>query len=703
MNKTFPYILLLAFHLLATKAFDQTSVSYCNQNKLLLTIFEKHHYQPVPPGSELAQRTYQLFLQSLDPHGLYFIAEDTSILALCQKNLLGITIEPNCDASFKKICDLYLTRLKEADSLIDSLLQHPLDFTKNDSIYFDDNEKMYFANDKATLRKGWNKWIKYHALLYLFSPDSASDRPFSRSSKVLLTREPEIRNKIKVMEKRYIKRILNHPEGYENYIALLLLNAEASSFDPHSSYFSPAEKRDFESSLSTDAPSYGFETEDKPNGTVQISRLVPGGPAWKSNELHKGDVLVQVQWAGGEIVNLSYSDKDEVDEIIQSSQRDRMDLTVKKPNGQLKTVRLIKKVLKTEDNLIKSFVLKGEKTIGYISLPGFYTEWENQDPTGCSNDVAKEIIKLKQDNIEGIIIDLRNNGGGAMNEAIALAGTFIEGGTLCILSEKDKKLTLLKDMSLGTVYDGPLVIMVNGFSASASEIMAASLQDYHRALIVGSTTFGKATGQTILPMDTLPRSLDQRDKGNEGFVKLTVSKFYRLNGVSYQQKGVVPDVSLPAYFDGSAYQEASQPYAFASDSVSRKVKYTPYPALPVIALSEKSKARINANERFNTITTTLDSLRSVMKRLKAVPLSMELFRKKEARIFDAMQLLEKETVKPSTVYKIVNVKFDQLLINLSDYKKEVNDILVKNLQNDIYIEETYHIINDLITYKQTQP
>jgi carboxyl-terminal processing protease len=462
------------------------------------------------------------------------------------------------------------------------------------------------------------------------------------------------------------------------------------SFDPHSSYFSPSEKRNFESSISPEAFSYGFEIEDNPSGTVQISRLVPGGPAWKSNELHKGDVLVQVHWPNGETVDFSCSDRDEADEILQSSASDKMELTVKKPNGQLKSVMLIKKMLKADENLIKSFVLRGKKSIGYISLPGFYTEWENQDPAGCSNDIAKEIVKLKQENIEGIIIDLRNNGGGAMSEAIALAGTFIEGGPLSILSERNRKLTLLRDASMGTVYDGPLVLMVNGFSASASEILAASLQDYHRALIVGSPTFGKATGQIIVPLDSSAKPQ------NEGFVKITTSRFYRLNGLSYQRKGVVPDVILPAYFEGFSYQEVNQPYAFETDSVVKKVHYTPLPNLPVNEVNKKSKDRIAGNERFRKISSIADSLQQVINQLKAVPINIDLFRKKEAWIFDAIQLLGKEEEQPSTLLQVYNVKYDQYLNNLSTYRKEINDLIIKNLQSDIYLEESYQIINDLI-------
>jgi carboxyl-terminal processing protease len=678
------------FIILTVCASGQATDRFCEQNKSLLHILENKHYKPIAIGGELSSRTYKLFLQALDPHGLYFVAPDTNILSLCKKNILEDPENADCKITFQKICTLYHQRLKEADTLISLILQKPFDFALTDSIYFGDNEKLTLARDQQMLKRGWIKWLTYEALLYLFSPDSANDKPFAKNNQVILRKEPEVRNKLKVREKRYIRRILNNPDGFENYVASAFLNAVAGSFDPHSSYFSPSDKRNFESAISPEALSYGFELGDNSNGTVQISRLVPGGPAWKSNELHKGDVLVQVRWPNGETVDFSCSDSDEANEIIQSSSSDQMELTIKKTNGQLKSVMLIKKMLKTDENLIKSFVLKGKKNVGYISLPGFYTEWENQDPAGCSNDIAKEIVKLKQENIEGVIIDLRNNGGGAMSEAIALAGTFIEGGPLSILSERDRKLTLLRDASLGTVYDGPLVLMVNGFSASASEILAASLQDYHRAVIVGSPTFGKATGQIIIPLDSSAKSKD------EGFVKITNSRFYRLNGSSYQQKGVIPDVILPAYFEGFSFQEANQPYAFGADSVMKKVNYTPLPDLPVKELKKKSIDRTAANERFKKISTTADSLQQVIKQLKAVSINIDLFRKKEAWIFDAIQLLGKEEEQPSALLHVSNVKYDQYLNNLSTYRKEINDLIIKNLQSDIYLEESYQIINDLI-------
>lgn len=693
---TFFSLLLIG---LSSKTIGQAPVPFCDQTRMLIRTLETNHYQPIPVGETLSRRTFRLFLQAVDPHGLYFISNDTSVLATCRNKIFSGD-NSSCNEAFSQIIHLYRLRLTQADSLLSQILEQPFDFKAPDSIYFGEQERLTFASNQKMLQQGWIRWLKYEALIYLFSPDSTNDKPFSKPNNVLLKKEAEVRNKLKVKERRFIKRILEHPDGFENYVASAFLNAIAASFDPHSAYFSPTEKRNFESSLSPDAPSYGFEVEDTPNGNVQISRLYPGGPAWKSNALHKGDILVQVKWPTGQVIDFSCSDQDEAEEIFQSSGFDRMELTVRKPEGQLKSVTLIKKKLVAEDNLIKSFVLKGLKKIGYISLPGFYTEWENQDPIGCSNDIAKEIIKLKQESIEGIIIDLRNNGGGAMNEAISLAGTFIEGGPVCMLRENDQKITTLKDLNLGTIYDGPIVLMVNGFSASASEIFAAALQDYHRALIVGSPTFGKASGQVILSLDSASVFKQKTKNSNdEGFVKVTVSKFYRLNGLSYQQKGVIPDIQLPAYFEGFSGYEVNQPYALNSDSVAQKPRFRPYPALPAKELAAQSKARTDTSKKFVKIFTTLDSLQLTMKKLKVIPLDINSFRKKEAYIFYALQVLGKEAEQPSSLVQIENVKYDQLLINLSSYKKEVNDLLIKNLLADIYIEETYRIINDLINFK----
>jgi carboxyl-terminal processing protease len=697
IKKSLPIFLLICFNVLFNNVLSQSSITFCQQGKILLDIFKKEHYQPISTNVQLSQRTYKLFIRGLDPHSLYFMASDTSVLGLCRTIINNDFSVQSC-TEFNKITKLYRQRLENADTLISQMLQNPFDFSSHDSISFINTDSAFFSSDIKSRKNRWKKILTYQALLYLFSPDSVNDKPFSKSSKYILSKEPEVRNKIRVREKRIIKRILESPEGFESYVASLFFNAITNSFDPHSSYFSQVDKRNFESSLTRDALSYGFDTEDNTDGTIKISRLVPGGPAWKSNEIHKGDILIQLRWPNGQTVDLSCSDEEELKEILESSGSNQMELTIKKANGLLKTVKLAKEKLEADENLIKSYVLKGPKTIGFISLPGFYTEWENQDVTGCANDMAKEILKLKKENIEGIIIDLRNNGGGSMTEALNLAGIFIDEGPLCLSQDKNKKLTVLKDKNRGTAYDGPLVLMINEFSASASEIMAASLQDYHRAVIIGNPSFGKASGQVILSLDTLA-AYGLKTIGNDGFVKITIGKFYRLNGISYQKKGVIPDIYLPSTNDNIYYHEYSLPYALKSDSVMKKVYYNPLPPLPILGLSIKSKYRIASNIRFKQIEKTNDSLTLALENLKSLPLNIELFKKREAKTFQMIQTLGNLANKPSAIFQATNVKFNQQIFTIDSYKKEENDILLKNIQNDIYIEETYQIINDLVNNK----
>jgi carboxyl-terminal processing protease len=231
--------------------------------------------------------------------------------------------------------------------------------------------------------------------------------------------------------------------------------------------------------------------------------------------------------------------------------------------------------------------------------------------------------------------------------------------------------------------------------------MAAALQDYNRAIIVGCTSFGKSSGQVIIPLDTLILSgfSKSKSKNNLGYIKITINKFYRLNGVTYQQKGVIPDIMFPSVNGNFVYHEDSFPYALKSDSAVKKIYYHQLPKLPVTELEEKSRLRISTDQRFKRIDNLNDSLQMTMKLLKAIPLNLESFRKREAKSFQSMQTLETLAFRPSTMYQVTNTKFDMPIFKINPYKKEINDNLLKNIQNDIYIEEAYKIMNDLINTK----
>lgn len=398
---------------------------------------------------------------------------------------------------------------------------------------------------------------------------------------------------------RHIRKVLDHPSGYENYLAAIYCDVLANSFDPHTEYMPLEEKQDFDASLGTEGYYFGFSLEENENGDTEIGRLMPGSPAWKSGDLNKGDVITKIGWEGKEQVEVAGIEPDELSELLDGSNTDKLQITVRKANGIEKTTSLIKEKIDNEENNVKGYVLKGPESIGYIYLPDFYTGHEGSNGS-CANDVAKEIVKLKKENIRGLILDVRYNGGGSLQEALDMAGIFIDAGPLSMIREKSGKIISLKDMNRGTIYDGPMTLLVNSQSASASELLGAVLQDYNRAVVVGSTTFGKGSAQVIFPVDTSNLPLASRNT-EYGFVKITISKFYRVNGRTTQHAGVTPDVALPDIFDGMNYHEAALPAALPSDTIKKNAYYTPLLQLPLGSIVEKSDARVNHNKKFQLI------------------------------------------------------------------------------------------------------
>jgi carboxyl-terminal processing protease len=662
---------------------------------LLRKTFLNSHYAPRTLDDKFSEQVFNRFINSLDPSHIYFTADNIKELSV-YKFQLDDEFE---GASWKFLplaTAIFQQRLLLAERTFQEILQKPFDFTIKESIAFVDKDSLTFAADDKEYLKRWQKYMKYKTLSHIVDINGQNDSLIAgKKDYDFLSKEPEMRKKVGLIERRHIRKILEDPAGYENYIGSIFFNSFVSCFDAHSSYMSKTEWQNFKSGLSTESYSFGIDIDENKNGDIVIERLVPGGPAWKSNELHKGDILMVLKWADKPEMDLTGAGIREVKHIIEASNSERMYLTVKMANGQIKTVSLLKEKIRDDENIVKSFILKGEKKIGYISLPGFYTEWENNSGRGCANDVAKEIVKLREENIDGIILDIRYNGGGALTEGQNLAGIFINEGPLFMMQSSDGKAIVKKDLNRGTVYDGPMLVMVNGQSASASELLASTLQDYNRAVIVGSPTFGKATGQGIMPLDTSVRSLSEFSSPY-GIVTVTLEKLYRVTGKSAQLYGVQPDVHLPDIFEILGYHESSMPFALPSDSINKKVYFTPLASLPVKELAEKSSGRIQSSKSFQTIQKLMSDPVVKQKMNEDLPLSVEAFRKKavENNLFwDALKdACEQHTI----LYKAENVNFDKNLIELDTYSKEINDIQIANLESDIYLEESFQILANLI-------
>jgi carboxyl-terminal processing protease len=674
----------------------QRSDDPCNQASTLLGMLNKYHLSPPELNAITSAEVFDDFIQRLDPANCIFISTDIASLQSYKTILLNTTSNQQVCKFLEVVSALYISGLYRADSLVSAILLNPIDFNKKDSILFLKDYEANFASDKKELENRWLKRLKFMALNMMFTPVSDED-PLKMEAFQLLLKESEIRKKLVIRERRTNQRILEYPSGSKAYITELFLNTIANRYDPHTLYFSPQRKESFISSLSREAMSFGISFTENKNGEVMIDNLVPGGPAWKSNQLNPGDFPIQIQWPKGEGIDLSWSSLEEVEQIITQSGYNTMELSVRKANGLIVKVRLTKEVINVEENSITGYVLTGEKKVGYISMPDFYTDGEMQDAPGCSNDVAKEIIKLQKEGIEGLILDLRYNGGGSLQEALGLMGIFIDQGPLFMAREKGQKPHVFKDLNRGVVYSGPLVVMVNGFSASASELVTAGLRDYNRALVVGCTTFGKAIAQVTLPLDTnINFSKERMGKKSSAFVNVTIEQIYRINGNSYQKTGIQPDIVLPELYDDPDLREAGEPYSIGADKIDKKVIYLRMPELPVSDLAEKSNARTSPLQVFNKIKYLSDSLQNIEKS-EALILTLENFRQYKSwikELEDRISALNKTSSAPFTAGSTM---YDAPVLVNDNHRKELTDNAIGELQTDIYVSEVYSIMNDFIS------
>lgn len=646
----------------------------CNLPLQVFTKLSKHHIEPKALGDSLSSDLFDEFLLKLDPSGIYFT--NASIKGLTKyRYQLDTEMEKASCTFLTELKSRYQSNIKRSRHLIDSLLKNPLNFTTAE--FSDTSQRTEFFETEKKLVKSLRTKLKYEVLLVLYRLiQTHGQNEFSSANFKKLA--PLAQEKLR---KNYLKRmdkLLSELNEKPNFLQNYFLKAIAQTFDPHSDYFNKEEMTFFEESLNSERQSFGIELTETPFGEVKIGRLVPAGSAWRSGQLHQGDLLVQLTWAGKETIDLTDLDIAEVDELLHARGEVSGLLTVIKSSGERVAVLLAKEKITNTENSISGYVLKGEKNIGYIDLPGFFTDESRNRLNGCANEMAKEIIKLNKLKIDGLILNLRNNGGGSLQEAAELAGIFIDSGPVSIIQEKGKPPVSIRDINKGVAFSGSLIILVNGYSASASELVSAALQDYKRAVIVGSKTYGKATGQVILPL--------REGAENEDFLKITVDRIYRLNQKSIQQTGVIPDLLLPdleSLMDGG---ENDLPHSLVPKTTTKVAYFTPHSLADLTPLKENSKARIADDEKFNTIRKLNDLLE------KPFPLQ-------EAAYLNSIKTLA-EYINKAYVKSSINPAFDVLTSETSTDADVLTTQTISEIKSSAYIQEAFHIITDLIQLKK---
>jgi carboxyl-terminal processing protease len=648
---------------------------------MLLKTVEKYHYAPRPLDTAFSKQVLRSFVRMLDPEGLLFTEESLAKLDPF-KGSLGNHIKNQKTDFLDAAAAVYQKQLHSADSLLRCLKNKEMDFSARDTLR-QFGTPVYCR--QVDLFDKWEKRIKYHVLcIYSLEADSAMPAapPSKAETKKMLT---------EVIADELGDLHLKSNQAHD-IIDQTYLEAIANAFDPHTLYLSLTEKKELETALSKEAYVFGIRMHANTAGEIEITELMPGSPAWNSNKLNEGDVILRVK-AGRKSMELRNVSAADVNKFFVSLQEVPADFTIRKKNNKVIRVHLEQEMLDVEENAIQRYLLKGAKTtIGYVYLPSFYTDfnWSTYFSKGCANDLAKELIKLKPVSFDGLIIDLRSNGGGSMKEAVRMAGIFIDNGAVGISHERGKNPEIIKDNARGTIYSGPLLVLVNGSSASASEFLAAVLQDYNRAIIVGSRTFGKATVQQVLPVNAGDFDSLSRYKGDPpGYLTLTVGCLYRVTGASHQKTGIVPDIELPELLNGGQQRESSYDGALEFKPIAKKTYCHPLDTLPMSKLKALSKTRLNAIQQEFAPTASGSEFE------QAVPLAYQSF----IREFGKTDTCDDATDEIKCPFTVALPGYDTAGKTSTKLEKSDNEEAMAGIRNDRSVFEAFNIINDCISIR----
>ncbi len=694
-------LLLLCHFTISLKA--QSSDSKATDAFLITRMVEKFHVQPRPLDKAMSAAIYDRMLQSLDGERIFFTQADIAQLAPYRYKL-DDEIRARGTGFLQLLIGLYQQRLIQVDAMIDQIAAKPFAFPTTENIPLEEDSS--YPADLQGVHMKLYKLMKLSVATRLANAivevDTAGAKPRDpKADKQLIdSLEPKLRKKAVVSTKRFIKRLLQSPTGIGNMIGIIYCQALAECYDPHTTYFSPDEKANFESELGNKPLSYGLTLGEDEDGHAMIDHLLPGGPAFQSGGLSEGDKIVAVRWDGKEPIDVSDVGSAELHRILSAEGGNKLVLDVKKADGTIKQVSLTKQKVSVQpdeeaDDKVSGFLLKGTKTIGYISLPAFYEDWEDsKGVNGCANDVAKEIIKLKKEGIGGLILDLRYNGGGSVQEAVALAGLFIDAGPVGQVKAKDDKVYTLKDVVRGTVWDGPLLVLVNGNSASASEIVAGTLQDYNRALIVGSPTYGKATAQVVLPMDTTVDLATLNPKAEaSSYIKVTISKLYRITGRTAQFSGVVPDVALPDPPEADIHREADEAFALPPTPIEPNKYYRALPPLPIAAEKTIATQSMNTNTFFKMATGFTKPTKTAW---RSYSLNVnDIVRDKKAAETPGKTTSD-TTAEQNTIYSVANPAYEKQRLLADKELTDMNEERKKDVLYDPYLMVAYQLAIGMI-------
>ena len=677
------YLFVIFPLLLIGFAMTNKKFSDPNKDRLLMEVVkyvvEKGHYKKISIDDNLSENLYHSFIKQLDNQKRFFLKSDIREFEK-YKYLLDDQIKEYDLSFFNLVYQRSKIRIEEAKSYYEELVNNKFNFNLNENIDLDFEKKEY-ARSKSEIKNRWRKQLKFSTLdiATLKLGDTLSvinDRIYNESIAI-----------VKKNTEDYFEFItdLDRDDWYSNY-----LNAFLTQLDPHTYYFQPEDKERFDVNISGKFTGIGARLT-KTEGNIKVVEIIIGGPVWKDKLLDVGDIIIKVAQENEEPVDIVGMKVDDAIKLIKGPEKSIVSLTVKKLDGSIKEVQITRALVELEELYAKSTLIEEDDIrYGYISLPKFYVDFSNYKNRNSAKDVKNEIIKLKNNGIEGLILDLRNNGGGSLQSVVDMTGLFIEKGPIVQVKSIGNRKQVLYDRNSEIVWDGPLVVLINEMSASASEILAAALQDYERAVILGSKkTFGKGTVQNVIDLNKFISNSDF----DLGALKITTDKFYRINGESVQLEGVKSDVIVPDSYMHIFNGEKDEENPLAWDKIDPAM-YNPWineGSLDFI--SSNAQSRVNDNNYLKLISKRADWIEKQQKN-KTIPLKFLTYQ----NYLDENKNKTKEFESLSKYSNDLNFK---LLKSEKDYIMSNKELLSnrnrwhKNLTKDIYISEGVNILKQL--------
>lgn len=700
MKGKYKFLLLAIAIAFASCSFTNKVEADGDKDKLLVRLItyllDQGHFAPQEINDDFSERVFEDYINQLDPFKRYFYASDIKEFE-AYKTELDDQLRAYDVSFFDLTYQRLIQRIEESKDIYGKILDKPFNYSEDEE--FDSNyENLEYAKNKRELKERWRQQLKFSTIANYDEALENNRIMADDDADVALMSDKELEIDARETTKESLTELFTYIQERQRKDWFgVYINAVVREFDPHTFYFTPEDKDRFDTDMSGKFEGIGARLQRKLD-VISISELISGGPAWRQNELEPGDQILKVrQEDEKEGINIVGMRIEDAVKYIKGPKGTAVTLTVKKVDGTIRDVEIERDEVVLEETYAKSStVIKDGKKYGLINLPSFYDNFDRDNRISSSIDVKKEIIRLKKDGIEGVILDLRDNRGGSLGAVVDMAGLFIEEGPIVQVKSTTEPKRVLSDTDKSIVWDGPLVIMVNELSASASEILAAAMQDYKRAVVIGSEqTFGKGTVQNVVELNRMVRN---NSNGDLGAIKFTTDKYYRINGGSTQLKGVKSDIVVPDRYKYIGIGERTQDNPLAWDKIDSAEYNVWENYFDYDVAIKKSQERIKNNQQLKLIDENAKWINDIRDN-ETFSLNYNEYKKRleqneeYAKRFDILKDYKTNLTFSSLPYELKLIEKDSIL---EEKRKRWHTSLAK----DVYVEEALNVLNDLKTANQ---